>query len=243
MRQKEIHPDDNLELDLGLDSMERVELLTDLAHRLGAEVEDSAASEVYTVRELVDVVRRNMGKNVTPGSGWHTVFEGETTDPEVLAITHERPVVGFLWWLCGKGVKWASHVLFKLRVEGMENLPDGPSMICPNHSSYLDAPILTAALPWKAFHNVFYVGTSEIFGEGRCGNLRSSCTSSQSIRIRTLCRPCVPEPTACAPEKSSSCIPRASAPLKGRRKNSKKVRRFFPASQRSHRPCGRVRFP
>ncbi len=59
--QKEIHPDDNLELDLGLDSMERVELLTDLAHRLGAEVEDSAASEVYTVRELVELVRKNIG--------------------------------------------------------------------------------------------------------------------------------------------------------------------------------------
>jgi long-chain acyl-CoA synthetase len=38
--------------------------------------------------------------------------------------------------------------------------------MCPNHSSYLDAPILTAALPWKAFHNVFYVGTTEIFGSG-----------------------------------------------------------------------------
>jgi long-chain acyl-CoA synthetase len=164
--QKEIHPEDNLELDLGLDSMERVELLTDLAHRLGAEVEDSAASEVYSVRELVDLVRKNMGKTARQAPGWATVFEGETTDPEVLAITHERPVVGFFWWLCGKCVKWASAVLFKLRVEGMENLPDGPCVMCPNHSSYLDAPILTAALPWKAFHNVFYVGTSEIFGSG-----------------------------------------------------------------------------
>jgi long-chain acyl-CoA synthetase len=164
--QKEIHPDDNLELDLGLDSMERVELLTDLTHRLGAEVEDSAASEVYTVRELIDIVLKNMGKAARQAPGWSTVFEGETTDPEVLAITHERPFVGFFWWLFGKCVKWASHVLFKLRVEGMENLPPAPYVMCPNHSSYLDAPILTAALPWKAFHNVFYVGTSEIFGTG-----------------------------------------------------------------------------
>jgi long-chain acyl-CoA synthetase len=163
---KEIHPDDNLELDLGLDSMERVELLTALAHRLGAEVEDSAASEVYTVRELVDLVRQNTGKTARQASGWTTVFEGETTDPDVLAITHERHIVGFVWWLFGKCVKWASHVFFKLRVEGMENLPDGAYVLCPNHSSYLDAPILTAALPWKAFHNVFYVGTSEIFGAG-----------------------------------------------------------------------------
>jgi long-chain acyl-CoA synthetase len=165
-RNKDIHPDDNLELDLGLDSMERVELLVDLAHQLGAEVEDSAASEVYTVRELVDLARKNMGKTASQAPGWDTVFSVETTDPDVLAITKDRPVVGFFWWLCGKAVKWASHVLFKLRVEGMENLPDGAFIIAPNHSSYLDAPILTAALPWRAFHNVFYVGTSEIFGTG-----------------------------------------------------------------------------
>ncbi len=163
---KEIHPDDNLELDLGLDSMERVELLTDLAHRLGAEVEDSAASEVYTVRELVELVRQSIGTSARQAPGWKTVFEAETTDPEVLAITHERPVMSFLWWLFGKFVQWASHIVFKLRVEGMENLPNAPYVLCPNHSSYLDAPILTAALPWRAFHNVFYVGTSEIFGTG-----------------------------------------------------------------------------
>jgi long-chain acyl-CoA synthetase len=163
---KEIHPSDNLELDLGLDSMERVELLTALAHRLGAAVEDSAASEVYTVRELVDLVRQNMGKPARQAPGWSTVFEVETTDPEVLAITHERPIVGFLWWLFVKIGKLASHALFRLRVEGLENLPKPPYILCPNHSSYLDGPFLTSALPWKAFHNVFYVGTSEIFGSG-----------------------------------------------------------------------------
>ncbi|MDR3764145.1 MAG: AMP-binding protein [Acidobacteriota bacterium] len=163
---KELHPDDNLELDLGLDSMERVELLTDLAHHLGAEVADSAASEVYTVRELIDLVRANSGKATRNAPGWHTVFESETTDPEVLAITNPRPVVAFFWWLFGKSVKYLSHVLFRLRVEGMENLPEGAFVMCPNHASYLDAPILTAALPWRVFHNVFYVGTTEIFGSG-----------------------------------------------------------------------------
>jgi len=164
--QKEIHPDDNLELDLGLDSMERVELLTELAHRLGAEVEDSAASEVYTVRELVELVLANTGKAARHAPGWNTVFDGETTDPEVLAITHERHVVSFLWWLFGKVVHFASNIFFRMRVDGMENLPKRPYVLAPNHSSYLDAPILTAALPWDAFHNVFYVGTSEIFGSG-----------------------------------------------------------------------------
>jgi long-chain acyl-CoA synthetase len=177
---KEIHPDDNLELDLGLDSMERVELLTALAHRLGVAVEDSAASEVYTVRELVDLARHHVSgaakpssvglhgirPAVRPAQGWNTVFEVESTDPEVRAIAQERPVVGFLWWLFNKTGNLASHLLFRLRVEGVENLPERPYLLCPNHSSYLDAPILISSLPWSAFHHVFYVGTSEIFGTG-----------------------------------------------------------------------------
>ncbi|HMK31151.1 MAG TPA: AMP-binding protein, partial [Terriglobales bacterium] len=57
----EVRPADSLELDLGLDSMERVELLVSLERELGANVPDAVVSEVYTVRELVDAVRRNMG--------------------------------------------------------------------------------------------------------------------------------------------------------------------------------------
>jgi long-chain acyl-CoA synthetase len=146
--------------------MERVELLTSLAHSLGAAVEDSAASEVYTVRELVDLVNRSKGRPARQSQGWSTVFDAEMTDPEVLAITRHLPVFGFLWWLFIQSGKLVSRALFRLRIDGLENLPAAPYILCANHSSYLDGPYLISALPWRAFHNVFYVGTSEIFGSG-----------------------------------------------------------------------------
>ena len=168
--QKPIHPADSLELDLGLDSMERVELLTALSHRLGATIDDSAASEVYTVRELVDLVDRSKGNSAEslarPAQGWSTVFDAEMTDPDVLAITRPRPIFGLLWWLFIQTGKLISRPLFRLRIDGVENLPAAPYILCANHSSYLDGPYLISALPWKPFHNVFYVGTTEIFGAG-----------------------------------------------------------------------------
>src|SRR5439155_20398394 len=54
-----IRPTDNLELDLGLESMQRIELLVALEKELGGDVEESRISEIYTVRELVDVVRES----------------------------------------------------------------------------------------------------------------------------------------------------------------------------------------
>lgn len=171
---RELHPNDNLELDLGLDSMERVELLTAVAHRLGAAVEDSAASQVYSVRELVDLVRQNIGKSqesvsekaVPQAQGWSTVLEAETTDPAALALTRRHPVLNVLWWICNRTAWLGARLLFRLRVEGLENLPQPPYILCPNHASYLDAPVLTSALPWRALRHVFFVGTTEIFGAG-----------------------------------------------------------------------------
>src|SRR5262245_32407590 len=52
--QKPVLPASNLELDLGFDSMERVELVVALEREMGARTEPQVVAQVYTVRELVD---------------------------------------------------------------------------------------------------------------------------------------------------------------------------------------------
>ena len=51
-----MRPTLNLELDLGLDSMQRVELLSRLEEELGGNLEESQLAEIYTVRDLLDAV-------------------------------------------------------------------------------------------------------------------------------------------------------------------------------------------
>src|SRR5579884_774669 len=64
-----IRPNDNLELDLGLDSMRRVELLVAIEQQLGGHTQESQLAGIYTVRELVDAVRATAAFGKKAGEG------------------------------------------------------------------------------------------------------------------------------------------------------------------------------
>ena len=71
------------------------------------------------------------------------------------------------WFIAGRVAHLFTRDLFDLKITGLEKLPTkGPCIISPNHQSYIDAPVLVALLPWQIFKQLFFVGTSEIFGSG-----------------------------------------------------------------------------
>jgi len=167
-----IRPGDNLELDLGLDSMQRVELLVALEQELGGNTEESRLSEIYTVRELVDAVREGAagtkgGPSRPQFAGWKAVLQEEPADPEVRTLLRPAPFKETFWYVASRLVEIVARDRFRLRVTGLEKLPaHGPFIICSNHQSFIDPIILGSVLPWRVFRNSFAVGTSEIFGKG-----------------------------------------------------------------------------
>ncbi|MCU1284669.1 MAG: AMP-dependent synthetase and ligase [Acidobacteriales bacterium] len=171
-----LHPSDNLELDLGLDSMERVELVVALEQTLGAKADEALINDVYTVRELIEAVRAGIGDGgARAKSGWAEVFATETTDPEVLAIVEDRPIATHLWYALQRIARPLTRLLFRMKITGLEKLPQsGPFILSPNHQSFLDGPIVTAHLPYRIFKDLFYVGTSEVFGSGLMRRLARS---------------------------------------------------------------------
>jgi len=168
-----IRPSDNLELDLGLDSMQRIELLVAVEKELGGDVEESVMVEIYTVRQLVDAIRESAasGKTRTSSSqqpaGWKSVLQEEPTDPEVLALARPERLTEPFLYAAFQGMRIFADDRFHLRVKGLEKLPaQGAYIISSNHQSYLDPLVLASVLPWRVFRNLFAVGTSEIFGSG-----------------------------------------------------------------------------
>ena len=167
----EIRPGHNLELDLGLDSMQRVELLTALEQQLGGDVPEAQLAEVYTVRDLVDAILESGGRGEGGAKAgappWSTILAEPVTDPGVLELARHNWFSEIFFFLLGRFINLFALDCFHLKVRGLENLPPkGPYLLCSNHQSYFDPIMMAAALPWRVFRDTFALGTSDIFGEG-----------------------------------------------------------------------------
>ena len=169
-----IRPSDNLELDLGLDSMQRVELLVAVEKELGGDVEESALAEIYTVRQLVDAIRESAaaGKTRTSTSqqpaGWKSVLQEDPTDPEVLPWHSPAD------WRnasCTRGLnrfQIFAYDRFHLRVSGLEKLPtQGPYIISSNHQSFLD-PVILARSCRPVFRNLLRWAPAKFSAPASC---------------------------------------------------------------------------
>jgi long-chain acyl-CoA synthetase len=166
----QMRPTLSLELDLGLDSMQRVEVLSQLEEELGGNVEESQLAEIYTVRDLLDAVLQSaasgQGAPRAAFAGWQSILAEEPTDPDVLTLKDPQPAFGVFWYPLTRIIQMIARDRFQLRVSGLENLPRGPFILSSNHQSYLDPVIMASVLPREIVENSFAVGTSDIFGQG-----------------------------------------------------------------------------
>jgi long-chain acyl-CoA synthetase len=174
-------PNHNLELDIGLDSMQRVELLSRMEERLGGNVNESQLAEIYTLRDLVDAVLKSAtGGSSGPGSkiafaGWKAILAEEPDANGVASLIRPHPVSSAFWYLISRLVQVVALDRFDLHVTGIDKLPkSGAYILCSNHQSYLDPLMLAGVLPPAEFNRLFAVGTSEIFGKGLMLHLANS---------------------------------------------------------------------
>lgn len=166
-----IRPDANIELELGLDSMERVELLTHLEELFGTQVPEERASQIYTVRELVEAVRPHhagaaAAAGARGGDAWAKLLHTSASledDPLLAELQKPKRWLALHLFLAMRLFYLIARLLLRFRVTGSEHLPPGPFLLCPNHQSHLDAFLLVSALPFRVFRKLFFVGASEYF--------------------------------------------------------------------------------
>ncbi len=158
--QAHVRPDSNLELDLGLDSLDRVELLALLEQRFGMKIPDDLAGSAFLVRDVADAFR---GAVETERSEplWPLLLDTNEPGAELRAILRPRTLTAVLVYGL---VRLFVGSLVRPRVEGLEHLPRrGPFIISPNHQSYVDPLVVECVLPFDVFRRLFFVGAAEYF--------------------------------------------------------------------------------
>src|ERR1700691_180990 len=168
-----LRPTLSLELDLGLDSMQRVELLSHIEEQLGGNVEESQLAEIYTLRDLVDAVLQSAASGAGGSgtratfAGWTAILAEEPAAADVISLAQPQPLSDAFWYMFSRLIQVVARDRFDLHVRGIEKLPkSGACILSSNHQSYLDPVVLASILPPEVFKKVFAVGTSEIFGKG-----------------------------------------------------------------------------
>jgi long-chain acyl-CoA synthetase len=161
-----IHSTDSLELDLGLDSLKKIELVVSLEEAFSIELPEAFASEALTVGELVGKIKEYKAQSpkAEAGRGMAPLFEAEATEEEKRRIGLKRgKAEWFIVVLILLIVRAVFKIFFRMAVSGTENIPEPPFIIAPNHASNMDGFVIGAGVPLRVFKELYFQGYQKYF--------------------------------------------------------------------------------
>ncbi len=153
-------PDTSLQLDLGVDSLGWVDLTLEIGETAGVELTEEAIWRIDKVRDLLREVTAasGSGKPVTPTTPLEEP-EAFLTERQMRWLRPLGPLMAGLSRLMF-GLNWVlMRGLFRVRVEGLDRLPDhGPFLLAPNHASNLDPLALAAVVGHRRLRQTYWAG-------------------------------------------------------------------------------------
>lgn len=155
-RPVEIRPGANLEDDLNLSSLDRVELMSAIEDRYQVDLRDREFSQVNTVADLEELVKKSAtrAKPVEyPYSPWAQRWP----------VTWIRIFVYYL-------LVWpATVIMTRPKIIGREKLRGfrGPALVISNHVTYLDVGFILKALPPRLRHHLATAMAGEMLRDMR----------------------------------------------------------------------------
>lgn len=160
--------EDSLELDIGIDSLGRIELTSCLELAFSVEIKNEAISRAFSVKDLIlgitdalkgakDIPLKNQKVSLGPDY-WK---ENLRVPPKKENLEMIELSTGFFAWLFRFILTAIDCLIFKLffsiKEEGAKNVPEeGAYILYGNHASFLDGPAIAACLPRRPVFQLFY---------------------------------------------------------------------------------------
>ncbi|OGX05914.1 MAG: hypothetical protein A2Z88_02435 [Omnitrophica WOR_2 bacterium GWA2_47_8] len=165
---KPIKLEDSLELDLGIDSLGRIELALRLKQAFSSDIKLEAVARSFSVKDLFlgiadalrtakDISQEDKGLSLGPDY-WK---ENLRVLPKKETLEMLELGTGYFAWLFRFTLTFIDCLIFKLffsiKGEGAENVPkEGAYILYANHTSFLDGPAIAACLPRRPVFQIFY---------------------------------------------------------------------------------------
>ncbi|MFA5362954.1 MAG: AMP-binding protein [Candidatus Omnitrophota bacterium] len=173
--ERQITPGDHLELDLGIDSLGRVELIIALEQALNVRIPSELMTKVFTVKELIleigklvpceGVQQREPIPRLKSQTLWNEILNEKPAQDIIRKVNLSPNRMTILVMLLSSEIlRLVLRVIWRLKVFGTENIPrTGKCILCVNHGSYLDAFIVEASMPASLRKGLFFVGFRAYF--------------------------------------------------------------------------------
>lgn len=149
-QQKEttVHPSDHLEIDLGLDSLDKVNLGVYLESNFGVKYTEADLVGFSNVVKLAENVKDKKTKLSVEAIDWGKIFKEQ--------LDLDLPKSWFTYNVMKNGAKVFLKLYFRLKGEGLENIPDGPFILAPNHQSFFDGLFVAVFLKNKLMKQTYF---------------------------------------------------------------------------------------
>jgi len=157
-RDVKVTPDAHLELDLGLDSLDIVEMISFIENSFSVQISEDELSEMKNILELSRFIREKGGS-----------FEERTANLKDI-LNEDVPValprVSLLSKIAFALIKAVFRPYFHMKILGREKIADNQYIIVGNHQSYLDALYVSIALPPRFLPDTYFLAVASHF-EGK----------------------------------------------------------------------------
>ena len=160
IKNKPIIPNAHLELDLGLDSLDTVELLSHIEGTFGVKIDEQTFVEHCTVEKLAEYVEKHSNEMMNDTKmDWKEILSKDT-EGELPKSNGIGKIIKFI-------LKPAFLFFVKVKKEGIENIEKNePVIFAGNHQSFLDGFIVNQAVPNSVLDKTYYFADIKHFRKG-----------------------------------------------------------------------------
>ncbi len=158
-----IHPGMHLLLDLGIDSIGKIDVIGAVEGQFGMKIDDAAAAKIARVSDLLHLIGdRKPVRGTLRGTD---VFRRliRAGGPDSHAANGQLPAALLpTRWLAHGAMSVLMNSYIRVEAHGLENVPSaGAFILAPNHTSHLDAPSILTAVAGR--RRVWVAGAEDYF--------------------------------------------------------------------------------